>query len=98
MVESEGGDGVPAEPIGLIRVGIGLNLREFDEGILGDGDDAFAGVAIDLAVGAGFLEVLDRQFQAGFLLQLPLGGVGDGFPPSTPAGRCRRWSCPARHP
>ena len=70
VVEGEGGDIGQGEPIGLVSIGIGLNLGKLDKGVVRDGDHALARVAVNVAVGAGFLEVFGRYFEPGFLFQL----------------------------
>ena len=70
VVEGEGGDIGQGEPIGLVSIGIGLDLGKLDKGVVRDGDHALAGVTFDVTVGARFLEAFGRYFEAGFLFQL----------------------------
>lgn len=70
MVEGQGGDIGKGEPFGFFSIGVGLYLFQFDKGVVGDGDDALAGVAVDVAVGAEFYQVLGGYLEAGFLSEL----------------------------
>lgn len=79
VVEGQVRDVGPAEPFGFFRIGARFDLGEFDKGVVRDGDHAFARVAPYITEGADFLEILDRKFEPGFLLQFPEGRVGNGF-------------------
>ena len=81
VVEGEAGDVFHREPFGLVGVGVALHLGESHQGVMGDGDHALARVAVDVAEGAHFLEILRVHLQLGLLPEFPGGRMGDGLVP-----------------
>ena len=79
VVEGERGDVANGEPAGLggICGGGGGVVGGFGECVVGDADDALAGIAVD---GAESVELLEEKvFEAGFFFELAAGSVIEGF-------------------
>jgi hypothetical protein len=79
VVEGERWDVCDGEPAGFGGVcgGGGGVVGGFGECVVGDADDALAGVAVHGAEGVELLE--EEVFEAGFFLELAAGGVIEGF-------------------
>ena len=79
VVEGEVGEVIEGKPSGLVGVGGGGGrvFAEVDEGVVRDGDDVLAGVALGLAEAVKLLEV--DLFEAGFFFEFASGAGFEVF-------------------